>query len=45
MLHKFRSNSDPCLSGDLRQVLPGVIAYGIQVGLNLYRVRYVRGVL
>ena len=34
--HKFRSNSDLCLTGDLRQMLPGVIAYGIQSDLNLY---------
>ena len=35
-MYKFRSNSDLCLTGDLRQVLPGVIAYGIQFDLNLY---------
>ena len=35
-VHKFRSNSDLCLTGDLRQMLPGVIAYGILFDLNLY---------
>ena len=34
--YKFGSNSDLCLTGDLREVLPGVIAYGIQFDLNLY---------
>ena len=34
--YKFRSNSDLCLTGDLRQMLSGVIAYGIQFDLNLY---------
>ena len=34
--YKFRSNSDLCLTGDLRQMPPGVIAYGIQFDLNLY---------
>ncbi len=33
---KFRSNSVLCLTGDLRQMLPGVIAYGILFDLNLY---------
>ena len=37
MWYKFRSSSDLCLTGDLRQILPGVIAYGIQFDLNLYR--------
>ncbi len=37
MWYKFGSNSDLCLTGDLRQILPGVIAYGTQFGLNLYR--------
>ena len=32
----LRSNSDRCLTGDLPQMLPGVIAYGIQFDLNLY---------
>ena len=36
ILYKFRSNSDLCLTGDLRQMLPGVIAYGILFDLNLY---------
>ncbi len=31
--YKFRSNSDLYLSGDLRQMLPGVIAYGVQFDL------------
>ena len=31
-----RRNSDLYLTGDLRQMLPGVIAYGIQFDLNLY---------
>ncbi len=35
--YKFRSNSDLCLTGDLRQILPGVIVYGILFDLNLYR--------
>ena len=35
-VYKFRSNSDLCLTGDLRQMPPGVIAYGIQFDLNLY---------
>ena len=34
---KFRSDSDLCLTGDLRQMLLDVIAYGIQFDLNLYR--------
>ena len=34
--YKFRSNSVLCLIGDHRQMLPGVIAYGIQFDLNLY---------
>ena len=34
--YKFRSNSDLCLSGDLPQMLPGMIAYGIRFDLNLY---------
>ena len=34
--YKFRSNSGLRLTGDLRQMLPGVIAYGIQFDLNLY---------
>ena len=34
--YKFGSNFDLCLTGDLREVLPGVIAYGIQFDLNLY---------
>ncbi len=34
--YKFRSNSDLYLTGDLQQMLPGVIAYGIQFDLNLY---------
>ena len=38
--YKFRSNSDLCLTGDLRQMLPGVIAYGIQFDLNLYCTAY-----
>ena len=37
--YKFRSNSDLCLPGDLRQMLPGVIAYVILFDLNLYGVR------
>ena len=36
--YKFRSNSDLCLPGDLRQMLPGVIVYGILFDLNLYSV-------
>ncbi len=28
--YKFRSNFDLCLTGDLPQMLPGVIAYGIR---------------
>ncbi len=35
-LYKFRSNSDLCLTGYRRQILPGVFAYGIQFDLNLY---------
>ena len=35
-LYKFRSNSDLCLTGYLREMLPGVIAYGVQSDLNLY---------
>ena len=35
-MYKFRPNSDLCLTGDLPQILPGVIAYGIQFDLNLY---------
>ena len=34
--YKLRSNSDLCLTGDLLQMLPGVITYGIQFDLNLY---------
>ena len=34
--YKFRSNSNLYLTGDLRQMLPGVTAYGIQFDLNLY---------
>ena len=34
--YKFRSNSDLYLTGDLRQMLPGVTAYGVQFDLNLY---------
>ena len=34
--YKFRPNSDLCLTGDFRQMLPGVIVYGILVDLNLY---------
>ena len=34
--YKFRSNSDLRLIGDLQQMLPGVIAYGLQFDLNLY---------
>ena len=34
--YEFRSNSDLCLTGDLRQMLPGVIAYGIRFDLNPY---------
>ena len=34
--YKFRSNSDLYLTGDLRQMLPGVIAYGVQFDLNLH---------
>ncbi len=34
--YKFRSNSDLCLTGYLRQMLPGVFAYGVQFDLNLY---------
>ena len=34
--YKFRSNSDLCLTGYHRQILPGVFAYGIQFDLNLY---------
>ena len=34
--YKFRSNFDLCLTGDLRQMLPGVITYRIQFDLNLY---------
>ena len=36
-MYRFRSNSDLCLTGDLRQMLLDVIAYGIQFDLNLYR--------
>ena len=32
----FRSNSDLCLTGYLRQMLPGVFAYGIQFDPDLY---------
>ncbi len=35
-VYKFRSNSDLYLTGDLRQMLPCVFAYGIQLDLNLY---------
>ncbi len=34
--YKFRSNSDLCLTGYLREILPGVIAYWILFDLNLY---------
>ena len=34
--YRFRSNSDLCLTGYLWQMLPGVIAYGIQFDLNPY---------
>ena len=34
--YEFRSNSDLCLTCYLRQMLPGVIAYGIQFDLNPY---------
>ena len=34
--YESRSNSDLGLTGDLRQMLPGVIAYGVQFDLNLY---------
>ena len=34
--YKFRSNSDLCLTGYLREMLPGVIAYGVQFDLNLH---------
>ena len=34
--YKFRSNSDLCMTGDLREMLPGVIAYGVQFDRNLY---------
>ena len=33
----FRSNSNPCLTGDLRQMPPGVLAYGIRSDPNLHR--------
>ena len=33
-LYKFGSNSDPCLTGYLPQMLPGVIVYGVQFDLN-----------
>ena len=36
-MYGFRSNSGLCLTGDLREVLLDVIAYGIQFDLNLYR--------
>ncbi len=32
----FGSNYDLSLTGDLRQMLPGVIAYGIQFDLDSY---------
>ena len=35
-VYKFRSNSYLYLTGDLRQMLPGVTAYGVQFDLNLY---------
>ncbi len=38
--YKFRSNSDLCLTGYLRQLLPCVFAYGIQFDLNLYSTGY-----
>ncbi len=34
--YKFRSNSGLRLTGCLRQILPGVIAYGIQFDPDLY---------
>ena len=34
--YRFRSNSDLCPTGGLRQMPPGVAAYGILFGLNLY---------
>ena len=34
--YRFRSNSDLCLTGYHRQILPGVFAYGIQFDLYLY---------
>ncbi len=37
--YRFRSNSDLCLTGYLREMLLGVIAYGIQFDLNLYLTR------
>ena len=40
VLYEFRSNSDLCLTGDLGQMLPGVIAYGIRFDLNPYVVLY-----
>ena len=39
MEYKFGSNSDLDLTGDLRQMLPGVIVYGIQFDLNPYGLR------
>ena len=36
MEYKFGSNSNLCLAGDLPQMLPDVITYGIQFDLNLY---------
>ena len=38
-VYRFRSNSDLCLTGYLWQMLPGVIAYGIQFDLNPYQKR------
>ena len=32
--YKFRLNSDLCLTGYLRQILPSVITYGIQFDLG-----------
>ncbi len=42
-MYRFRSNSDLCLTGDLRQMLLDVIAYGIQFDLNLYPAGYELG--
>ncbi len=35
-MYKFRLNFDLCLTGYLRQIMPGVITYGIQFDLSLY---------